>query len=120
MVSVCKRDHDSLRFLWVTKPDDENPEITTFRFTRVVFGVSSSPFLLNATVNHHLETYRNTDPAFVDKLFSSIYVDDLVSGSNDVESTYELYTKSKLRLATAGFKSRKFITKCGQYFCKIL
>ena len=33
-----------------------------------------------------------------------------MSGSNDVESTYELYTKSKLRLATAGFKLRKFVT----------
>lgn len=110
MVSVKERDRDALRFLWITNPDDEDPEITKLRFTRVVFGVKSSPFLLNATINHHLETYRDTDPDFVEKFLSSIYVDDLVSGSSDVESTYELYTKSKLRLADAGFRLRKFAT----------
>ena len=109
MLSVCERDRDSLCFLWVTNPDDENPEITTFQFTRVVFGVSSSPFLLNATINHHLEMYCKTDPAFVDKFLSSIYVDDLVSGSSDLEFTYDLYLKSKLRLTTARFKLWKFI-----------
>ena len=110
MVSVRERDRDSLRFLWVPNPDDENPGIATFRFSRVVFGVSSSPFLLNATINHHMETYRDSDPVFVDKFLSSIYVDDLVTGSVDVDSTYELYTKSRIRLAKAGFKLRKFVT----------
>ena len=46
----------------------------------------------------------------MDKFLSSIYVDDLVSGSMNLESTYELYTKAKLRLAFAGFKLRKFVT----------
>ena len=43
MVSVDERDRDSLRFLWVSDPDIEPPELMTLRFTRVVFGVSSSP-----------------------------------------------------------------------------
>ena len=72
--------------------------------------MSSSPFLLNATVNQHLETYREADSAFVDQFLSSIYVDDLVTGCDDVESAHEFYLKSKLRLAAAGFKLRKFVT----------
>ena len=112
MISVQEQDRDSLRFLWATNPNVEVPELITFRFTRVMFGVSSSPFLLNATINHHLESYRDIDPAFVDKFLSSIYVDDLVSGSGDEEAAYELYMKSKLRLAEAGFKLRKFATNC--------
>ena len=51
-----------------------------------------------------METFRDVD------IVSSIYVDDLVSGSDDVQSTYEFYLKSKLRLATAGFMLRKFVT----------
>ena len=54
MVSVKEEDRDSLRFLWVTNPKEENSEVITLRFTRVVFGVTSSPFLLNATINHHM------------------------------------------------------------------
>ena len=47
------------------------------------------------------------DPFLVDKFLSSIYVDDVNSGGGGVDSTYELYLKSKLQLAEAGFK---FIT----------
>ena len=115
MVAVNKLDRDSLRFLWIANPlDVENPETITLRFARVVFGVSASPFLLNATINHHLETYRDVDPEFVDEFLSSIYVDDLVTGACDVESSYKLYVKSRLRLAAAGFKLRKFITNSAE------
>ena len=91
MVSVKEEDRDSLRFLWVENPNEDSPEILTLRFTRVVFGASSSPFFLNATINHHMERYRQLDPIFVDRFLSSIYVDDLVSGSKDLESTFTNY-----------------------------
>ena len=74
-------------FLWTANHGAENFEPTTFRFTGVDFGVSSSPFLLNATVHNHLETFRETDPEFADRFLSSIYVDDLVSGGDGVQST---------------------------------
>ena len=85
----------------------KTPEMIVLRFTRMVFSVNLSPFLLNATVNHHMETYQDMDPFLVDKFLSSIYVDDVNSGGGGVDSTYELYLKSKLQLAEAGFK---FIT----------
>ena len=110
MVSVEGKDRDSLRFLWIRDAEEETPEVIILRFTRVVFGVSSSPFLLNATISHHMETYRDVDPSFVEEFLSSIYVDDVSLGSSEVESTYRLYLKSKSRLAEAGFKLRKFIT----------
>ena len=114
MVSVECKDRDCLRFPRIHDVKDETPEIIFLRFTHVIFGVSSSPFLLNATVNHHMETYRHMDPTFVDKFLSSIYVDDVSLGGDDVDSTFELYLKSKLRLAEAGFKLRKFITNSAE------
>ena len=66
-----------------------------------------------------MEQHRQSDSAFVDKFLSSIYVDDLVSGSKDLESTYEFYMKSKLRLATAGFRLRKFATNSKELSRKI-
>ena len=64
----------------------------------------SSPFLLNAAIKHHIETYHQVDPDLVQQFLSYIYVEDLVSESQDVESTYCLYVKSKQQLATAGFR----------------
>ena len=120
MISVQERDRDSLRFLWTTDLNSEKIEPTPFRFTRVVFGVSSSPFLLNATINHHIKTFRETNPAFDDRFLSSIYIDDLVSGCNDVQFTYEFYLKLRVRLASAGFKLRKFVTNSEELRCRIL
>ena len=78
------------------------------RLTQVVFGVASNPFLLNATIRHHIQGYQADDPLFVAKFLNSIYVDDLTFGVDRVDKAYELYSKSKHRLAEAGFNLRKF------------
>ena len=57
MVSMSEKDRNVLRFLWVDDVTKDDPNIIPHRFTRVVFGVSSSPFLLNATINHHLKKH---------------------------------------------------------------
>ena len=119
MVAMDEKDRDSLQFLWSLNPEDEDPKIISLRFARVAFGVSSSPFLLNATIKHHMECYRDCDPQFVDKFMSSIYIDDVSLGSNDIDTTYELYLKSKMRLAEAGFKLRKFVTNSAHLRHKI-
>ena len=110
MVSMAGQDRDVLRFLWVDDIEKISPEIVTLRFTRVVFGVSSSLFLLNATIRHHIEQYKEEDPGFVERFLLSIYVDDLSSGGGSEDVAYELYVKSKLRLAEGGFNLRKFVT----------
>lgn len=57
MVSVAEEDRDALRFLWVEDIGSQFPRVITLRFARVVFGVSASPFLLNATLRYHVENY---------------------------------------------------------------
>lgn len=71
MTSMVPKDHDILRFLWLR---DAFQEIVKLRFTRVVFGVSPSPFLLNATIQHHIEKYQISHPELVKVLMQSIYV----------------------------------------------
>ena len=66
MISVNPDDRDVLRSLWLENPFDADVRLTILRFTRVVFGVSSSPFLLNATIRHHLETYQSSEPDLVE------------------------------------------------------
>ena len=58
MVGIAEEDRDVPRFLWVDDIE-KNPEIVVLRFTGVVFGVWSSPFLLNATLKNHIERYKS-------------------------------------------------------------
>lgn len=112
MIAVAKEDRDALRFLWLDNISADQPTITPLRFTRVVFGVSSSPFLLNATIHHHISQYQQQDPEFVQSLLSALYVDDVTFGARDDHRAYvyQLYTKAKTRLAEGSFNLRKFVT----------
>ena len=78
MISVSEQDRDALRFLWVDNIYSKDPRILTLRFARVVFGLSASPFLLNATLQHHLHQYSSNHPEVVRLLVNSTYVDYIV------------------------------------------
>ena len=112
MVAIDKNDRDFLRFLWVRDIASEEPQIRIFRFCRAVFGVSSSPFLLNATVQHHLQQYVSSHPTLISKLTASLYVDDIVSGAQDEQQAYQFYTEAKMIFRAGGFNLRKFVTNC--------
>ena len=96
MVGITEADRDVLRFLWFDDTMAEAPTPVILRFARVVFGVSFTPFLLNATIQHHTERYAN-DPEFVRQVLDSLYVDDVAAGGSDDLATYELYTKLESR-----------------------
>jgi hypothetical protein len=105
-IEVHERDRDSLRFLWVDDVLRNNLNLVVYRFCRVVFGVNSSPFLLSATLRHHISKYAVYDKDFADKLLRSFYVDDLATGEASTESAYLLYTKARERMNEGGFKLR--------------
>ena len=107
-IEVDEADRDCLRFLWVNDINSPDPEIVVYRFNRVVFGFNSSPFLLNAVIRCHLSQFRETDPAFTDKLSQSFYADDFLPGNP--EEAYDLYCEAKERMMQAGFKLRKWKT----------
>ena len=118
-VGIHPCDRDSLRFLWVDSINTENPSLVTLRYQRVVFGVRSSPFLLNAVIRHHLEGYKETDPRFANKVSREFYVDDLASGAEDVSSALDLYHKVKYRMQEGGFHLRKWKTNSTELVEKI-
>ena len=88
MLRVSDQDKDSLRFLWVNDPYSEDLELFVFRFLRVIFGLNCSPFLLGASLNHHIRKYELEDATFVRALLESLYVDDMISGNNEVNSAF--------------------------------
>ena len=109
-ICVDERDQDVLRFLWFDDIAKPQPEVQILKFTRVVFGVSSSPFLLNATIRHHLKKYMSAHPQLVKRISESIYVDDVVSGAETEGEAFIMYQESKAMLRKGGFNLRKFNT----------
>ena len=53
-IAIAEEHRDLLRFLWYENFDADNPEVIILPFTRVVFGLTSSPFLLNGTISSHV------------------------------------------------------------------
>lgn len=119
MISVAEHDRDVLRFLWVDDLAKDPPDIRILRFTRVVFGVSSSPFLLNATIRYHLEQYLDSHPDLIRCLLQSTYVDDVIAGAASEDEAFDLYTQAKEILQRGGLNLRKFLTNSRQLQLRI-
>ena len=84
-VGLQVQDRDATRFLWLRdsiKASTEN-NLQTYRFCRVLFGVISSPFLLAATISHHLQ---QTDTSIAKKLHRDIYVDNVITGTDTLNN----------------------------------
>ena len=108
MLEVDPEQRNLLRFLWVDNIESDDPNFVTFRFCRLLFGLVSSPFGLNATVHNHIGKYEQIDPQFVREVIRSLYVDDFASGKNLLEGSFELYQKLKYRFREGGFNMRKW------------
>ena len=110
MISVHPSDRDALRFLWVTEDDIDStaPRPVIYRFARVVFGVSSSPFLLNITLRKHIEHYAEMHPNVTTKLIHGLYADDVNSGGYNELEALEFYKSSKKLMIEGGFNLRKW------------
>ena len=110
MIAIKKEHRDALSFLWVDDMNSAEPKIEEYRFAQVLFGVTSSPFLLNATLLKHITSYEREDAEFVNRMLRPLYVDDLSLSHEDVDKAYELYLKSRERMAQGGFNLGKWLT----------
>jgi hypothetical protein len=104
-VRIKEADRDALRFHW--KPN-ELSEIETLRFTRALFGLTCSPFLLGGVIDHHLKTWEERMPEEVSELRKSMYVDDLISGKTTVEQAKQLKEKAEMIFSDATFALHKW------------
>ena len=77
-VRIREDDHDALRFHWFK--DLNSQTVEALRFTRAIFGLTCSPFLLGGVVQHLLESCREKYAEIVREIEKSLYVDDLISG----------------------------------------
>lgn len=82
--------------------------------TRVPFGASPSPFLLAATIRHHLRKYQQQYPTVTATLDKCLYVDDLICSAPSVHEADNLSMQAKSILQGAGMILCKRSTNSGE------
>ena len=101
-IELQEEDADVQRLLW-----DVSGVRRHMKVGRVLFGINSSPFLLNATIRHHLLQYQPPSETVV-QLQDQLYVDDFLGGSDSEEGAWGLFVEARDVLAKAGMP----LTKC--------
>ena len=109
-IAIDKRDREFLRFLWFDNIANNMPTVTQYRFTRLVFGLTPSPAILNGIIQIHLTRYLLTEPYLSKQLAEGFYVDNFTGGAETVEEAFTTYEKAKELMRKGGFNLRKWHT----------
>ena len=98
------------RFLYFKDLDDlctakiDDPEnIPVDGVGLILFGLSSSPFLLSGAPIHEAHNYALFDPEFVLHM-KFLRIDDLIPSADSLQEVEKLHLTCKEHLATANFK----------------
>ena len=115
-IGLQEVDRDFTRFLWMEDPHNPNSNIVTYRFASVLFGATSSPFLLQATLDFHLRKSTSPYKALIRDHF---YVDNLVGALNSEDELLEYYVDANRELSSANMPLREWSSNAEKLRCRI-
>ena len=87
-VRIREEDRHMMRLHWLKDLDTKHVE--TLRFTRELFGLSLSPFLLGGVIDQHPKNLQNIYPREVEDIHQSLYVDNLISSDKTMAGAWHL------------------------------
>ena len=98
-VKVENEDRKYLRYLW-----EKDGKLLTIQFSSVIFGATSSPFILESAINKLLE---KKDP----ELTKTIYMDDILFVADNLGQLYNRYINAEEALSLGSMKIHKFTAR---------
>ena len=115
--STVKRYIDVLHFLWFRNINETPLTRTVLQFTRVVFGLTLSPFLLNQIIKYHLDIYQNQILRKLSKKYHWIYMTTTQQTNNfgNTQQAIEFYEKSKPCLKYTNLELWKWTTRAAHF-----
>ena len=93
-----KKEEDQNRFCFFWKRGNK---LVTYRFKSIVFGFTSSPFILHYVMQHHANTFPYDKISQV--LSNNLYVDNLIVTGNDLSDLHSTYQETFNRMKAGGF-----------------
>ena len=91
-IQIKEAERNSLRFHWVEIL--KSNKIRFLEFTRLVFGLTESPLILEETLNNHFENYWLEFEETVKQIEKNMYLDDLVTGRNTLDEVRNVKIES--------------------------
>jgi hypothetical protein len=113
-------DRDFTRFFWYrVVGDDEHgyettTDITNYRFKRLSFGLTCSPFLMAATLRELSDRHKQTFPHAASILVNSTYVDDFAAGAENEVQLITLYYELTFLMRKIRLFMGKWASNCTQ------
>ena len=117
-VGLQPDDRDATRFLWLRDPYKPTLEniVQELRFTRVPFGMISTPFLLTPTIKNHL-TKAATHIAH--QIVDNMYVDNMITGVETSTQANEMYKEAKKLFQSASMNLREWASNSSEFLQNI-
>lgn len=104
-IKVHPNDTCFQRILFRTDP---SKDIQDFELKTVTFGINASPYLAIRTLRQLAEDYRSKFPLASQIIENDMYVDDVLSGSHELNDALEAKEELISTLNAAGFPLRKW------------
>ncbi len=104
-IGLIESDRDLHQFVWRSHPSGN---IQDYRMTRVTFGVSASSFVANMCVKRNSIDFGNEVPLAAQAVSKSFYVDDGLTGADDIPTTIILQKQLQDLFARGGFMLHKW------------
>ena len=105
-IELAEKDRDVHRYLWREMKTSEEPRV--YRMQRVTFGVNCSPFLAISTVQSHAKRYQEQFPAAAKEVLENMYVDDCLTGAENINEAIELQSSLSSLMRAGGFQLVKW------------
>jgi hypothetical protein len=101
-LALDEKDRDLTRFFWYKITQDSEghyhttDEVMTYRFTRLTFGLTCSPFLLSAAVREHADRHKVPFPTAAPLIESNTFMDDFAVGAESDNDVITIYSEMSL------------------------
>ncbi|GFV75166.1 integrase catalytic domain-containing protein [Trichonephila clavipes] len=105
MILIDESQRDLLRIVWKDKIDSP---VKIFRLTTVTYGTKSAPYLATRSLKQLAIDDGDKYPLAAEVIMSAVYMDDLLTGADDLESGRKLQVQLVSMLKGAGMELHKW------------
>ncbi|XP_058816948.1 uncharacterized protein LOC131680246 [Topomyia yanbarensis] len=115
-IQLHPKDRPLQRILWRSNRDDP---LISYELQTVTYGFASAPFLATRTLLQVAQDEGDKYPASVDAVKQDFYVDDFLSGADDVQSAIRLRQEVSAMLTSAGLPLKKWASNSSEVLAQV-